>query len=94
MAGPATTPAKSARLRWRASREAGHIGASAPVVVEFGHHPPAGFPGCGEFLVAFFERALQVEDLLAEAVGLRMERCDMSSRSTSGATPASACHWA
>ena len=42
-------------------------------MVEFGHYPPAGFPGGGEFLVAFFECLAQVEDLLAEAVGLFAE---------------------
>ena len=42
-------------------------------VVEFGHQPPVGFPGGGEFLVAFVECLAQVEDLLAQAVGLFAE---------------------
>jgi hypothetical protein len=54
-------------------------------VVEFGHHPPAGFPGCGEFLVAFFERALQVEDLRAEAVGLFAEGSNIGRGAEAGA---------
>jgi hypothetical protein len=51
----------------------GRRGARAGAVVEFGHHPPAGFPGGGEFLVAFFERAPQIEDLLAELFHLFLE---------------------
>ena len=47
--------------------------AGSAAVVELGHQPPVGFPGGGEFLVAFFECLAQVEDLLAQAVGLFAE---------------------
>ena len=42
-------------------------------MVELGHQPPVGFPGGGEFFVAFVECLAQVEDLLAQAVGLFAE---------------------
>ncbi len=42
-------------------------------VVELSHQPPVGFAGGGEFLLAFFECLAQVEDLLAQAVGVFAE---------------------
>jgi hypothetical protein len=55
------------------------------VVVEFGHHPPVGFPGGGEFLLAFFQGSAQVEGLLAEGAGLLAKGGEVGGRAEPGA---------
>jgi hypothetical protein len=55
------------------------------VVVELGHQPPVGFPGGGEFLVAFFGVASQVEVLLLEGLDLVVQRGDVGRGAEAGA---------
>jgi hypothetical protein len=58
---------------------------ASAVVVELGHQPPVGFPGGGEFLLAFFGAASQVEVLLLEGLDLVLQRGDIGRGTQAGA---------
>jgi hypothetical protein len=43
--------------------------------VELVHQPPTGLAGCGEFLVAFFQRSAEAQDGLALGFELGSDGC-------------------